>query len=204
MTGITLSQEQLNLARRRVEEAGLEDRIDLRLMDYRNVQSEFDKIISIELLEAVGHEYLGAFFAACDRLLRPDGLAVIQVITIPDQRYRSYRYSSDWVRKHIFPGGHLPSLTAMTQAMTRSSAFVVEHLENIGVHYARTLREWRERLDSRREEARALGFDSTFLRKWKYYFSYCEAGFRTRMLNDLQLVLTRSSNPTLPTPPPYR
>ena len=121
VTGITLSQAQLDLARQRVREAGLEDRVDLRLADYRTVEGAFDRIVSIEMLEAVGHEYLGAFFAACERLLRPGGLVVFQTITIPDQRYEGYRYTSDWIHKHIFPGGHLPSLTALSRAMTRSS-----------------------------------------------------------------------------------
>ncbi|HSH69588.1 MAG TPA: cyclopropane-fatty-acyl-phospholipid synthase family protein, partial [Deferrisomatales bacterium] len=201
VTGVTLSREQFELARQRVREAGLADRIDIRLLDYRKIEGQFDKLVSIEMLEAVGHEYLGAFFATCDRLLRPEGLAVIQTITIPDQRYGTYRRSSDWIRKHIFPGGHLPSLTALAEAMTRSSGFVVEQLENVGVDYARTLWEWRQRLAAHREDALAQGFDDAFLRKWHYYFSYCEAGFRTRMLNNLQLVLTRPGNPSLPAAP---
>ncbi|HOW96595.1 MAG TPA: DUF1365 family protein [Kiritimatiellia bacterium] len=200
VTTITLSTQQLELARQRVREAGLADRISVELCDYRHVKGRYDRIVSIEMLEAVGHEYFGAFFRACDRLLKPDGLVVLQVITIPDQRYDMYRRATDWTQKHIFPGGVLPSLTALSRAMTRHSRFVVEHLENIGPHYARTLREWRERFLASKEQVRALGFDDVFLRKWEYYLAYCEAGFAARVINDLHLVLTRPNNPELDRP----
>ncbi len=200
VTGITLSQQQLEWARARVREAGLADRIRIELCDYRAVAGQFDKIVSIEMLEAVGHEFLGAFFAACDRVLAPDGLAVMQVITIPDQRYDAYRRSTDWIQKHIFPGGVTPSLSALTQAMTRESRFVIESLENIGPHYAPTLREWRRRFAAHREDLLKLGYDEVFQRKFHYYFCYCEAGFATRTLNDLHLVLTRPGNKRLDPP----
>ena len=200
VTTITLSTQQLELARQRVREAGLEDRVSVVLCDYRHVKGQFDRIVSIEMLEAVGHEYFGAFFRACDRLLKPDGLVVLQVITIPDQRYDMYRRATDWTQKHIFPGGVLPSLTALSRAMTRHSRFVVEHLENIGPHYARTLREWRERFLAARDRVRAMGFDDVFLRKWEYYLAYCEAGFAARVINDLHLVLTRPNNASLDRP----
>lgn len=197
VTTITLSQQQLELARERVLAAGLGDRVSVELCDYRSVQGVYDRIVSIEMLEAVGHQYYGEFFRICDRLLKPDGLLVLQVITIPDQRYDMYRRATDWIQKHIFPGGLLPSLSVLNQAMARHSRFVIEHLENIGPHYALTLRAWRERFLAARERIRELGFDEVFLRKWEYYLAYCEAGFAARVLNDLHLVLTRPNNAML-------
>jgi cyclopropane-fatty-acyl-phospholipid synthase len=191
VTGITLSVNQAQLTRERVRQAGLSDRIDIRIVDYRELDGRYDKIVSIEMLEAVGHRYYGAFFAACDRLLNPGGRVVLQVITIPDQRYDAYRRNPDWIQKHIFPGGMLPSLTALTRAITRHSPFVLEELENIGPHYAPTLKMWRERFTDARAELIRLGYGDELLRKWVYYLCYCEAGFAARALNDLQLVLRR-------------
>ena len=201
VTGLTLSQEQYTLARERVKAAGLEDKIEILLQDYRTLAGTFDKIVSIEMLEAVGHRHLGTFFRRCDELLRPDGLAVIQVITIPDQRYEVYRKDCDWIRKHIFPGGHLPSLTAMCAAMTRCSSLIVEEVENIGVHYARTLSDWKERFARHADHQAPLEKRGEFQRKWLYYFCYCQAAFETRTLENLQLVLTRPGNPSLPQAP---
>jgi cyclopropane-fatty-acyl-phospholipid synthase len=201
VTAITLSDAQAEYVRDLVAREGLEDRIEVRIQDYRHVEGQFDRIVSIEMLEAVGHRYLGTYFRSVDRLLGPDGLAVVQVITIPDQRERSYRRRPDFIQRAIFPGGHLPSLTTMTRAMTRSSRLTVEALENLGPHYAETLRVWRERFLSRTERVRSLGFDDTFVRLWEFYLAYCEGAFLSRYLNDLQLVLTRSSNGTLGTAP---
>lgn len=194
VTGITLSKEQLVESRKRAAEAGVADRVHFELCDYRDVRGRFDRIVSIEMLEAVGHKFFGKFFATCDRLLEPDGLVVLQSITIPDQRYESYRKSSDWINKHIFPGGHLPSLTALTAAITKHSNFVVEELLNIGPHYATTLQAWRERFNANAEQLSAQGFDREFQRKWNYYFAYCEAAFQTRTINNLQIVLSRPGN----------
>lgn len=191
ITGITLSKAQCECARERVRREGLEDKIEIVLEDYRTVRGAYDKIVSIEMLEAVGHENLGQFFASCDRLLKPDGLAVIQVITIPDARYRRYRIEANWINKHIFPGGHLPSFTALCDAMAQCSRLQVEHVENIGIHYAETLKRWRQGFIIHRGELMKMGFDETFQRKWIYYFSICEAQFALRMLNDLQIVMTR-------------
>ncbi len=198
VTTLTLSQNQHDFVREKVREAGLQDRVQVVLCDYRQASGAYDRIVSIEMLEAVGHEHYGSFFRACDRLLKSDGLAVIQTITIPDQGYEVYRHSAEWTQKHIFPGSNIPSLTALTQAMTRHSSFLVEDLENIGIHYARTLREWRRRFLSQRERLVQMGCTRHFLRTWEYYFSYCEAGFGTRTLGDLQLVLTRVNNRSLP------
>ncbi len=192
VTGLTLSQAQYDYARERVRRAGLEERIAIELRDYRDVRGQFDRIVSIEMLEAVGHKYLGAYFAACDRLLKPGGRAVIQVITVPDQRYDAYRRNPDWIQQHIFPGGICPSLTALCRAMARDSTLVVQDVENIGIHYARTLTEWRARFLARWDEIAPLGFDERFRRKWLYYLAYCEAGFATRTLGDLILVLARA------------
>ncbi|MFO7557236.1 MAG: DUF1365 family protein [Desulfobacterales bacterium] len=191
VTAITLSKEQFDHASTRVKASGLENRISIVLADYRTITGTYDKIISIEMLEAVGHRQLGTFFSRCDSLLKPDGILVIQVITVPDQKYSCYRKRMDWIRKHIFPGGHLPSLTALSQAMTRHSSFIVEDLENIGPHYATTLREWYDRFRNNRDKISALGFDDTFQRKWEFYLKACEALFAERGLENLQLVIAR-------------
>jgi cyclopropane-fatty-acyl-phospholipid synthase len=191
VTGITLSTEQLALSRVGASEAGLGDRVTFELCDYRDVQGRYDAIVSIEMIEAVGHEYLGAFFGRCDDLLKPRGRVVLQAITIGECRYAAYRRSADWIQKHVFPGGHLPSVEAMARAMERHSGLVVRDVERIGQHYATTLREWREALVRRRDDALRLGADSAGIRKWAYYFSYCEAGFLEREIDDVQLVLVR-------------
>jgi cyclopropane-fatty-acyl-phospholipid synthase len=198
VTTLTISEQQFAHCRERFAREGIADRAEVRMCDYRKAEGTFDKIVSIEMIEAVGHEFLGAFFATCDRLLKPDGLVVIQAITIPDQRYEAYRRGCDWIQKHVFPGALLPSLTAMCDAMTRNTNLVVEDVENIGIHYSRTLREWRAALLAKKAEVAAQGFDEVFVRTWDYYFSYCEAGFATRTLGDLQLVLTRPNNKRLP------
>jgi cyclopropane-fatty-acyl-phospholipid synthase len=197
VTGITISEAQASYARARIRRAGLEERVRFQLVDYRNVQGRFDKIVSIEMLEAVGHEYLPTFFKRCDELLKPDGIAVIQVITIPDQRYTSYRRRPDYIQKFIFPGSHLPSLRAIANALTAHSSLIVEDLENLGVNYAETLRRWRLAFKERSEDVKNLGFDESFLRRWEFYLAYCEGGFAERYINDLQLVLTRVANPSL-------
>jgi len=191
VTGITLSHEQLALARERVRDAGLEEQIDLQLCDYRHIAGQYDKIVSIEMLEAVGHAGLKAFFQVCGQALRPGGRAVIQVITIPDRKYDAYRTSSDWIRKHIFPGGHLPSLGAMTEAM-KHSRLTLSRLENYGLDYSRTLDLWRQTFLAKRQEILALGYDEKFLRKWEYYFSYCQAGFTNRIIDLAQLELDKA------------
>ena len=194
VTGITVSREQYALARAQVEAAGLTDRIQIIMSDYRQVEGRYDKIVSIEMLEAVGHAYYPQYFRRLDELLQPQGIAVVQTINIPDQRYDRYRKESDWIRKHIFPGGLLPSLTVLTAMMTRHSSLMVDHLENIGDHYALTLAAWRRRFEANQEAVAALGFDRVFRRKWRYYLASCEAAFRERVIGDLQLVLTRSGN----------
>ncbi|MBE0499898.1 MAG: DUF1365 family protein [Desulfuromonadales bacterium] len=191
LTGITLSPEQLRLAQQRVKEAGLEDRIDLQLCDYRHVAGQYDKIVSIEMLEAVGHASMPAFFASCDKALKPGGKVVIQVITIPDRKYQAYRYSSDWIRKHIFPGGHLPSVEVLAKAMAAGSRLNITSLQQYGLDYAQTLVVWRQTLLAKRQQIIKLGYGEDFLRKWDYYFAYCQAGFATRIIDLAQLVLEK-------------
>ncbi|MBP7341103.1 MAG: cyclopropane-fatty-acyl-phospholipid synthase [Smithellaceae bacterium] len=191
VTGITVSEEQFALADERIRRAGLQDRISILLRDYRHMTGLFDKIVSIEMLEAVGHRYLGTFFQSCDRLLKPAGKLVIQVITIPDQSYENYRRTSDWIKKYIFPGGHLPSVTALSSAVTKNTSLLMEQLEDIGVHYARTLKDWRETFSHNVDKINALGFDEVFRRKWIYYLATCEAGFRERAIGDIQVVFRK-------------
>jgi cyclopropane-fatty-acyl-phospholipid synthase len=192
VTSITLSQEQLKLARQRAKEAGEEGRVEFLLRDYRDIEGTFDRVLSVEMLEAVGHEYLGRYFRAVDRALAPGGRAVIQVISVPDERYQAYRQGCDWIQKHVFPGAVCPSPGAMQSAMAAHSRLKIEHSENIGPHYPTTLNRWKKRLLERASEVKALGFDERFLRTWEYYFSYCEAGFRARLIQNYQLVLNRA------------
>jgi cyclopropane-fatty-acyl-phospholipid synthase len=191
VTGVTVSKAQYDYSRNIVRTEGLEDRITILLSDYRTITGVFDKIVSIEMLEAVGHRYLGTFFRCCDSLLKKGGIIALQTIIIPDQRYEEYRKGMDWIRKHIFPGGHLPSLTAICKSMTKHSSLTVEHIENIGLSYARTLQEWRKRFLKNIDMVTRMGFDRKFQRKWVYYFACCEALFTTRSLGDLQIVMRR-------------
>ncbi|XP_074290881.1 uncharacterized protein LOC141617601 isoform X1 [Silene latifolia] len=195
-TGITLSEEQLKFAERRVKEAGLQDRIRFLLIDYRQLPDnhKYDRIISCEMLEAVGHEFMEEFFRCCESLLAANGLLVLQFISIPDERYDEYRRSSDFIKEYIFPGGCLPCLSRVTSAMTAGSRLCVEHLENIGIHYYQTLRYWRKNFLDHQSKICSLGFDDKFIRTWEYYFDYCAAGFKTRTLGNYQIVFSRPGN----------
>ena len=186
VTSITISQEQLELARFRVEEAGLADRVEIRFCDYRDLEGQYDKIVSIEMFEAVGAEYFSTFFEACNRALRPGGRMAMQTISLPDRAFAPVRDGVNWVQKYIFPGGMLPSIAEIERAL-HGTDLVIDGLEDIGAHYARTLRLWRERFLSRLPEVRALGFDTRFVRMWEYYLAVCEAGFATRNTGDLQI-----------------
>jgi cyclopropane-fatty-acyl-phospholipid synthase len=192
VTGISLSEEQASFARRRMIDAGLEDRVQIKVMDYRDVSGDFDAVISIEMLEAVGHGYLDDYFAACERVLRPNGRMALQTITIPDQVYDRYRRGADWIRAYIFPGGHLPSLGAIQNSLARKTGMVIGRLNNIADDYATTLKLWRNRFWSQEERVRALGFDDRFIRMWDFYLATCEAAFRTHQIGVIQLSLARS------------
>lgn len=192
VTGITLSAEQASFARRRMIDAGLEDRVEIKVVDYRDVDETFDAVISIEMLEAVGHRFLDGFFATCDRVLRPAGRMALQTITIPDQVYDRYRRGTDWIRAYIFPGGHLPSLGAIQSSLASRTGLVIDRLDNLADDYAATLKQWRERFWSHEERVRALGFDDRFMRMWDFYMATCEAAFRDRQIGVLQLSLGRS------------
>ena len=192
ITGVTLSERQAAFARDRLQARGLTDLVDIRLTDYRDMQGSYDAIVSIEMLEAVGHRYLDSFFAVCDRVLRPGGRVALQTITIPDRVYDRYRRSNDWIRKYIFPGGHLPSLGAVQASMARRTAFVVDRLDNIGDHYATTLRHWRRRFWIKIDAVRELGFDEEFVRMWDFYLATCEAAVRRHHIGNIQLQLSRA------------
>ncbi|GAB4842223.1 hypothetical protein Ancab_012181 [Ancistrocladus abbreviatus] len=195
-TGITLAQEQLSFAEKRVKEAGLQDHIRFLLCDYRQLPDtkKYDRIISCEMIEHVGHEYMEDFFHCCDSLLAEDGLLVLQFISVPDKWYNEFRKSSSFMREYIFPGGCLPCLSRITSAMAAASRLCVEHLENIGIHYYQTLRCWRTNLMQQQGKILSLGFDEKFIRTWGCYFDYCAAGFGTRTLEDYQIVFSRPGN----------
>jgi cyclopropane-fatty-acyl-phospholipid synthase len=200
VTGLTLSPSQASLARERVAAAGLAGLVEIREQDYRVVEGTFTRVASIEMLEAVGLAEYETYFRAIDRLLAPDGLAVIQTIGVPDERFERYRRTPDWIQHYVFPGSLLPSVEAIARAVARTHLMILD-LEEIGIGYARTLREWRENVHRRVDDVLALGYDERFLRIWTFYLAYCEAAFAIRALRDLQLVLTRPFNDTLPSRP---
>ncbi|WP_368541987.1 class I SAM-dependent methyltransferase [Enterobacter soli] len=191
VTTTTLSQEQFQWAKARIARAGLEDKVEVLLCDYRDLRGEFDKLVSVEMIEAVGERYLPAFFRTCQARLRPGGKMVIQAITIQDQRYRDYSKSVDFIQRYIFPGGFLPSITVMNELMTRHTDFVVRNLFDMGPDYARTLAHWRQRFIHAWQDIEKLGFDDRFRRMWLYYFGYCEAGFNARTISVVQLTAER-------------
>jgi predicted NAD/FAD-binding protein/cyclopropane fatty-acyl-phospholipid synthase-like methyltransferase len=195
VTGLTLSNEQHAEATKRVAAAGLSDRIEIVIRDYRDVTEIYDAVISIEMLEAVGHEHLPTYFNAVSKALRPDGVASIQVITMPDERYASYCASeSDFIRAYIFPGGHLPSVGAMKHAAS-PNGLSLRSFDDIGEHYAVTLRLWRERMMARRDViVGELGYSEKFVRMFEFYFAYCEAGFARGLINDLQMTWVKTGD----------
>lgn len=194
VTGLTISQQQYEEARRRVTAERLDDRIDIQLCDYRHAGGSYDGIVSIEMLEAVGHEYLDTFFAKCQQLLKPGGCLGLQVILCPDARYEQMRKSVDWIKRHIFPGGQLPSLSAILAAIRHTGDLCLHHLDSFGTHYGRTLREWRDAFQDKTDEVVSLGFDDRFVRKWYYYLAYCEAAFNTYNITVSQMIFTRPNN----------
>ena len=196
IVSLTLSEQQYALARHRVAEAGLGDRIEVRLQDYRDLDAResFDRLVSIEMLEAVGHRYLEDWCRVAARVLARDGLMALQFIACPDARYAKFRHGVDFIQKHIFPGSLLLSVNRLNTLLARHGGFVLHQLEDLGQDYARTLACWRERFVQREAEVRALGFDDRFVRKWSYYLGYCEAAFALRNISVVQTVHTRPNN----------
>lgn len=193
VTCLTLSERQKRWAEERFARAGVSDRVEVRLQDYRDASGTFDGIVSIEMLEAVGEANLTTYFERCARLLAPGARAAVQVITIHDDLYDDYRRRADFIQTHIFPGGHLPSPGALREVVGAVPGLALERMESIGASYAPTLAEWRRRFLAAAGRIRRQGYPAEFLRKWVYYFSYCEAGFRGGALDDLHLLLRRES-----------
>ena len=191
VTTTTISREQHALASQRVAQAGLQERVTVLLSDYRDLQGRYDKLVSIEMVEAIGAQYMQTYFSTLGRLLKPDGLGLVQAITIEDHRYAQALRSVDFIKRHIFPGSFIPSIAALLDAKARSSDLALVHLEDFGPSYARTLRDWRLRFLANREQARAQGHDERFLRMWAFYLAYCEGGFLERSIGVAHLLLAK-------------
>ena len=176
---------------RRVAEAGLSHLVTVLDKDYRHLEGTYDRVVSIEMVEAVGWQFLGTYFERIGHLLKPEGAALIQAITIADRHYEAARNSVDFIQRHIFPGSFIPSLGVLVGAARDHSDLNVVHMEDIGTHYARTLKEWRERFLAAREEVQALGYSERFLRMWEWYLAYCEGGFLERQLGDAQILFAK-------------
>ena len=194
VTTTTISQQQYALAKLRVEQAGLQDQITLLLEDYRHLTGQYDKLVSIEMVEAVGHQFYDTYFAKVSKLLKADGLALIQAITISDQRYESAIKSVDFIQRYIFPGSNIPSNTTMLNSITKVSDMRLFDLQDIGPDYAPTLRMWRENFFANITQVRKLGYSEEFIKMWEFYLCYCEGGFEERALGDVHLLLAKPEN----------
>lgn len=191
VTTTTLSHEQFAYTQRRIEEAGLQDRVTLLLQDYRDLTGTYDKLVSIEMIEAVGHRFLSTYFKQCAHLLKDHGLMLLQAITIRDQRYEQAKKTVDFIQRYIFPGGALPSVTAMLNTISRDTDLNLHHMEDFGLHYARTLRLWHDNLRSSQQSLEAIGYDQAFYRLWEFYLCYCEGGFLERSIGTAHLLLAK-------------
>ncbi len=191
VTTTTISQQQHDYTRELVRQHGLEDKITVVMKDYRELEGQYDKLVSIEMIEAVGHKYFSNYFAKCSDLLKPDGLMLIQAITITDQRYEQARNSVDFIQRYIFPGGCLPSMSVIADQVARVTDMGVISVSDMSRDYAKTLRCWRQAFESRIEQVSAFGFDDRFIRMWLYYLCYCEGGFMERVINSTQVVIAK-------------
>ncbi len=194
VTAVTISEAQAAYARARVEKANLTHLVEIRIQDYRLITGTFDKIASIEMLEAVGHKFHESFFAKCHEVMSPNGLLAVQYITVPDCRYKSLTKGVDWIQKVIFPGSLLLSVGRVNEVLNKTGNLFLNHLEDLGLDYARTLSAWHETFNAKLDEIRPLGFDTPFIRTWNYYLKYCEAGFATRNISVVQALYTRPNN----------
>lgn len=191
VTTTTISDEQFSYAQQQVKQLGLEDKITLLKQDYRHLEGQYDKLVSIEMIEAVGHQFLPTFFKQCNDLLKPSGKLLIQAITIADQRYDQYRKSTDFIQKYIFPGGCLPSLNVINQQVAQSTDMMIDNIEDIGLHYARTLADWRSNFERNWHSIQPFGYDEQFKRLWHYYFCYCEGAFMERVISTHHVVMRK-------------
>ena len=191
VTTTTISIEQYKFAKQKIKEAGLGKKIKVLLKDYRLLKGQYDKLVSIEMIEAVGYQFYDEYFKIIGQLLKIEGEALIQSITIKDQRYSKAIQSVDFIQKYIFPGSCIPSITAIQNSLTSSTDLVINDIRDIGHHYARTLADWRKRFLKNKQEIRKLGFDDKFLRMWLFYFAYCEGGFEEKVISDIHLHITK-------------
>ena len=198
VTTTTISKQQYDYAVAAVKHAGLEDRIEVLFKDYRELQGRYDKLVSVEMIEAVGHDYYAEYFHQCGQLLKPDGQMLIQSITIADQRYQQYRKSVDFIQRYIFPGGALPSIEVISRHIAADTDMQIIGLQDISFHYADTLADWRKHFFDKIEDVRSLGFDQVFERMWEFYLCYCEGGFRERVISAVQVLAAKPQSKNLP------
>jgi cyclopropane-fatty-acyl-phospholipid synthase len=191
VTTTTISKQQYELVCKRINQAGLEDHITVLMKDYRDLEGQYDKLVSIEMIEAVGHQYLSTYFLQCSRLLKANGMMLLQAITITDQLYEAALRDVDFIKRYIFPGGFLPSISVMTNSIAKVTDMKLFHLEDIGPHYATTLRDWRLRFFQNIEQIKKLGYSDSFIRMWDYYLSYCEGAFIERAIGTVQMLLVK-------------
>jgi cyclopropane-fatty-acyl-phospholipid synthase len=191
VTSTTISRQQHEWALKRVKASGLSEQVEILLSDYRDITGIYDKLVSIEMIEAVGHQYLGRFLQCCSKLLKPDGLMALQAITITDQYYKQHTRTVDFIKRYIFPGSCLVAVTPVCSAVSKFTDLIPIHLEDITPHYAETLRMWRKGFNNNLDRIRSLDFDERFIRMWEYYLSYCEGAFEEHYIGDVQMVFAK-------------